>query len=69
MRILDFVQGLLAKVATIIANLRWHFDFACSDCETMDRRGLAPSDNRIGKAAQAERGWQMPVRRASWPQL
>jgi hypothetical protein len=69
MRILDFVQGALAKVATTIAQLRWHFDFACSDCETMDRRGLAPSDNRIGKAAQAERGWQMPVRRASWPQL
>jgi hypothetical protein len=66
MRVLDFVQGVLAKVASIV-KLRRQSDFACSDCEKVDRCGLPPSDDCIEKAAQAERGWQRPVSRASWP--
>jgi len=67
MRTLDFFEGALAKVAGIVAKLRRHSDFACSDCERVDRCGLPPGDDCIEKAAQAERDWQMPVSRASWP--
>jgi hypothetical protein len=67
MRILDFLQGTLAKVTSIGAALRKHSDFACGDCERVDRCGLPPSDDCIEKAAQIERGWHRSTTRASWP--
>ncbi len=65
MRVLDFVQEILAKAASIGAKRR-HSDFTCSDCERVDRCGLPPRDDCIEKAAQIERGWHRPSRWVSW---
>jgi hypothetical protein len=61
----DFVQAVLAKLASMSAT-RWRLsEFTCSDCERVDRCGLPPSDNCIQKAAQIERGWTRPTKWAT----
>jgi hypothetical protein len=55
MHVFDFVQGVLAKLASMSAALRRSSEFTCGDCERMERCGLPPSDDCIEKAAQIER--------------
>jgi hypothetical protein len=67
MHVFDFVQGVLAKLASMSATLRRPSEFACGDCERVERCGLPPSDDCIEKAAQIERGWTRPIKLREWP--
>jgi hypothetical protein len=67
MHVFDFVQGVLAKLASMSATLRRPSEFACGDCERVERCGLPPSDDCIEKAAQIERGWTRPTKLREWP--
>ena len=66
MHVHDFVQGILAKLASMSATLWRPPEFTCGDCERVDRCGRPPSDDCIEKAAQIERGWTRPTK---WARL
>ena len=69
MQVLDFVQGVLAKLASMSATLRRSSELNCGDCERKERCGLPPSDDCIEKAAQIERGWTRPTKLRRWRYL
>ena len=69
MQVFDFVQGVLAKLASMSATLRRSSEFNCGDCERIERCGLPPSNDCIEKAAQIERGWTRPTKLRRWRYL